>query len=165
MRLLRVRPLVAALAAVAVTATLAGAQDADRGAPPRGSDDSLDLVRPPQAPEPQVRLAEPNVKTTAFRLPLLVFSAGAAADWSSTAWALRNPTSHENNPAIAWAKSPAAIIAAGAGIDAVGAYAWMKATGHHPKIQATGFLVAAAFRGYLAIQNIRNNRQPGGNRR
>jgi hypothetical protein len=159
MRLRLARSLITALAAVAVTATLAGAQDADSSAP-RISGDSLDAVRPLEAPKQQARLAEPlaaNAKKTAFRLPLMVFSMGAAADWTSTAWALGHPAAHEDNPTIAWAKSPTAIIAAGVGIDAVGAYAWMKATRNHPKLQATGFFAAAAFRGYLVIQNIRNN--------
>jgi hypothetical protein len=166
MRLRFIRALLAALAAVAVTATLAGAQDADRGALPPVGGDALDAVRPLEAPEKQARLAEPpaaNAKKTAFRLPLMAFSMGAAADWTSTAWALRYPTSHEDNPTIAWAKSPTAIIAAGIGIDAVGAYAWMKATRNHPRLQATGFVVAAVFRGYLVIENIRNNGDRGPN--
>jgi hypothetical protein len=164
MRLRLVRSLLAALAAIAVTATLAGAQEADHDALPRVSGDSLDAARPLEAPERQARLAEPpaaNATTTAFRLPLMVFSMGAAADWTSTAWALGHPAAHEDNPTIAWAKSPAGIIAAGVGIDVVGAYAWMKATRNHPKLQATGFVVAAVFRGYLVIQNIRNNGDRG----
>jgi hypothetical protein len=162
MRLRWARALVPALGAIAVTAICAGAQDADAGAPPRERGASLDAVHPVEESQRRAPLAAPPAKganKTAFTVPVMVFSMGAAADWTSTAWALTHPTSHEDNPMIAWAKSPAAIIAAGAGMDAVGAYAWMKATRHHPKIQATGFLVAAAFRGYLATQNIRNNRE------
>jgi hypothetical protein len=89
----------------------------------------------------------------------MVFSAAAAADWASTAWSLNHPRSREDNPLIAWAGAPPAIIAAGAAIDAAGAYAWMKSTTNHRKLQSIGFLVAAAFRGYLVVHNLRINAQ------
>jgi hypothetical protein len=99
-----------------------------------------------------------EAEKAAVNTPLLVFSLAAASDWTSTAWVLSHPLAHEDNPMISWAKNPAAIIGLGAGMDAVGAYAWMKVTKNHPKLQATGFYVAAAFRGYLVIHNIVLNR-------
>jgi hypothetical protein len=157
--------LLVVLAAIAVTASTADAQDTDAGAVSVRSA-SPDAPRAPEEPEQPAHALPPrNAAKTEFRLPVVVFSIGAAADWTSTAWSLSHPTSREDNPMIAWAHSPAAIIAAGAAIDAVGAYAWMKATKNHRNLQAVGFLVGAAFRGYLVIHNIRTNGGLGAARR
>jgi hypothetical protein len=128
------RSLSACLIAMALTASLAGAQDRD-------------------ADPAAIRV--PARHTSRITWPIVLFSAGAAADWTSTAVSLSHPRSREDNPLIAWAKAPPAIIATGAAIDAVGAYAWMKSTTHHHRLRAAGFVAAAAFRSYLVIHNIK----------
>jgi hypothetical protein len=164
MRLPPARPLFAALAALAVTSSVASSQDADPGAAGLWGT-SIEAVRSlATSPATHAQLPAPLQKTApkmAFNRPLMVFSAAAAADWASTAWSLSHPASREDNPLIAWAGAPPAIIAAGAAIDTVGAYAWMKSTRNHRKLQSVGLLVAAAFRGYLVVHNLRINRQAG----
>jgi hypothetical protein len=157
------RCLFALLLALLLRAPLAEAQDIDPdAAAPR--DTALDAVPALNQPQQQPQSTLPpskGAKQAAFTWPVAVFSAGAAADWTSTAWSLRHPTSREDNPLIAWAKAPAAIIATGAVIDAVGAYAWMKSTTNHRRLQAVGLVVAAAFRGYLVVHNIRTSSAAG----
>lgn len=134
MRLPLARHLLVCLLAMTSAASLASAQglDADAGA-----------------------MRRPALEKTRFTWPVMVFAAGAAADWTSTAVSLSHPTSREDNPLIAWAKAPTAIIATGAAIDALGAYAWMKSTTNHRRLRAVGFVAAAAFRGYLVVHNIK----------
>src|SRR5689334_541403 len=124
MRLQPARYLFAALVAIAVATPLAQAQDVDPGA----LSVTLDLpvaTMPPPAIAPETQTPAPAARTNRVVIgrPVIVLSAAATADWASTAWSLSHPTSREDNPLIAWAKAPGAIIAAGAIIDAVGAYA------------------------------------------
>lgn len=94
-----------------------------------------------------------KAKKNASRTPLLAFAIGAGADWASTA-RFMSQGDKEANPLINWAKTPAQTIALGAGLDAVGAWGWMKMTQDHTKVQAVGFYVATALRGYLVIHNL-----------
>lgn len=111
-------------------------------------------------PEQQLYIAAEllkKAKKNALNVPLLAFGLSASADWASTAWALKNG-GVEQNPTVAWLKSPPAIIAAGAGLDALGAWTWMKVVGpNHPKIQAAGLYIATAVRGAIVIHNIKAN--------
>jgi hypothetical protein len=156
------RYLFAALVAIAVNAPRARAQDLEPVGSTATRGVAIDAVSP-STTAPDIRTPAPAARTTKVDIsrPMIVFSAAATADWASTAWSLSHPTSREDNPLIAWANSPAAIITAGAAIDAIGAYAWMKSTTNHRKLQSVGFLVAAAFRGYLVVHNLRINRQDG----
>lgn len=98
---------------------------------------------------------ETQAKRYALKTPLTLFAIAAASDWISTGFALTHAM-HEDNPTINWAKTPVGTIAAGAGLDAVGAWAWTKLLGkNHPKLAAVGLSLASVFRGYLVIHNIR----------
>ena len=159
MRPLLVRLLFAAAAALTIDPGVAAAQDADTTALATigGIRPDATGVAETAGPPRPATVAPVQEKTPIFTWPVAVFSMSAAADWTSTGWALSHPESREDNPTIAWAKFPPAIIAVGIAIDAIGGYAWTKSTQRHPKMRTAGFLVAAAFRSYLVVQNIRHN--------
>lgn len=94
------------------------------------------------------------------KLPMTVFTIAAASDWSATGWNLTHGGA-EGNPMINWLKTPPKIIAAGAGMDVVGAWGWARMTKDHQKIQAVGFYAATAFRGYLVLRNIQYIKRQG----
>src|SRR3954468_13867801 len=140
MRLQPARSLFAALVAITVTAPIAHAQDADAGALTAVYGTSLDPRHVPyeRSDKPALPPTPPPGRPAKieFTPAAMAFSAAAGADWASTAWSLSHPTSHEDNPLIAWAGAPPAIIAAGAAIDTIGAYAWIKSTANHRKLQS-----------------------------
>jgi hypothetical protein len=96
-----------------------------------------------------------------LRLPTIVASAAAAADWATTYHALKNYRVREVNPLLRpWESSPGRMITAGAAMDAVAFSAWNMAMGkRHPRAAAAGLWAMAGFRAYLAIHNMRNTRQ------
>lgn len=96
-----------------------------------------------------------------LRLPTIVASAAAAADWATTYHALKNYHVRELNPLLRpWESSPGKLVSAGAVMDAAAFSAWNMALGkRHPKIAAAGLWAMAGFRTYLAIHNMRNTRQ------
>jgi hypothetical protein len=96
-----------------------------------------------------------------LRLPTLVASAAAAADWATTYHALTNYHVREANPLLKpWNDSPGQLVGMGALMDVGGVTAWNLAMGSkHPKVAAAGLWAMAAFRGYLAVHNLRNERR------
>lgn len=96
-----------------------------------------------------------------LRLPTIVASAAAAADWATTYHALKNYQLREVNPLLRpWQETPGKLVTAGAVMDAVAFSAWNVTMGRrHPKIAAVGLWAMAGFRAYLAIHNMRNTQR------
>lgn len=96
-----------------------------------------------------------------LRLPTVAASAAAAADWATTYHALTNYHVREANPLLKpWYDSPGQLVGMGALMDVGGVTAWNLAMGpKHPKVAAAGLWAMAAFRGYLAVHNLRNERR------
>ena len=103
---------------------------------------------------------EPSPRPS-LRLPTIAASAAAAADWASTYHALSNYRVHETNPLLRpWHDSPGQLVGMGALMDVGGISAWNLTMGQkHPKVASTGLWVMTAFRSYLAIHNLRNERR------
>jgi hypothetical protein len=104
---------------------------------------------------------EPNAPPPSLRLPTIAASAAAAADWASTYHALSNYRVHETNPLLRpWNDTPGQLVGMGALMDVGGITAWNLTVGQkHPKVAATGLWVMTAFRSYLAVHNLRNERR------
>lgn len=104
---------------------------------------------------------EANAPRLSLRLPTIAASAAAAADWASTYHALSNYRVHETNPLLRpWYDSPGQLVGMGAMIDVGGITAWNLTMGpQHSKLAVTGLWVMTAFRSYLAIHNLRNERR------
>jgi hypothetical protein len=91
-----------------------------------------------------------------FKLPTVAFLVAAAGDWTTTAVDLAAGASEVNPVLKPFHNAPIATVAAGAAIDVAGLHAWTHFVGkRHPKIATTGLYMAAAFRAYLAIRNMR----------
>jgi hypothetical protein len=106
---------------------------------------------------PQAASAEPTPLKTAT----IAASAAAAADWASTYHALRYYNVRESNPLLRpMDGSPGQMVAVGAMIDAGAISTWNVMVGReHPRIATTGLWLMTGFRAYLAIHNLRNERQ------
>jgi hypothetical protein len=96
-----------------------------------------------------------------LRVPTIAASAAAAADWASTYHALKYYKVREVNPLLRpFDREPGAMISLGAAIDIGVVSAWNVALGRkHPRVAVTGLWAMAAFRTYLAVHNIRNERR------
>jgi hypothetical protein len=96
-----------------------------------------------------------------LRIPTIAASAAAAADWASTYHALSNYRVHETNPLLRpWSDSPGQLVGMGALMDVAGVSAWNLTIGpKHPKVAVAGLWAMTAFRSYLAIHNLRNERR------
>jgi hypothetical protein len=110
------------------------------------------------------RAQQPSIvpaQQPSLRLPTIVASAAAAADWATTYHALTNYRVRESNPLLRpWYDSPGQLVGMGALMDVGGVTAWNLMVGpRHPKMAAAGLWAMAAFRGYLAIHNLRNERR------
>jgi hypothetical protein len=92
--------------------------------------------------------------------PTVVASAAAAADWASTYHALKYYRVRESNPLLQpFQQSPAALVSVGALIDVGTVSGWNLFVGRtHPRIAAAGLWGMAAFRTYLALHNLHNER-------
>ena len=106
---------------------------------------------------PHIVCAEPRPLTQAT----IAASAAAAADWVSTYHALKYYRVREMNPVLhPMEGSPAQLVTVGALMDVGGVTAWNVFVGRdHPRVATTGLWVMTAFRGYLAVHNMRNERQ------
>ena len=94
-----------------------------------------------------------------LRVPFIVWSAAVASDQITTyqfSSAYRN-TLHEENPIIRpLDRHPALLVTAGAAIDATTGWLAYRLLGtRHPKLLRAALYGAAAYRGYLAMYNIR----------
>ena len=109
------------------------------------------------------RAQEPSrtAQSPSLRLPTIVASSAAAADWITTYHALTNYKVRETNPLLRpWYDSPGQMISVGAMIDLGGVTAWNLAMGpRHPRLAVAGLWTMAAFRSYLAIHNLRNEQR------
>ena len=100
-------------------------------------------------------------ETDRLRLPTMAASIAAGADWASTYHALTFYKVREVNPLLRpFESSPGRLVTVGAAMDGAAFTAWNLTVGRkHPKIAAAGLWTMAAFRGYLAIHNLRNERR------
>jgi hypothetical protein len=96
-----------------------------------------------------------------LKVPTLAASVASAADWASTYHALKYYEVREVNPLLRpFQTSPGSLVTMGAMIDAGGFSAWNLTVGRRsPKLAAAGLWGMAAFRAYLAIHNLRNERK------
>jgi hypothetical protein len=96
-----------------------------------------------------------------LKLPTIVASAAAAADWASTYHALKYYHVREINPVLRrFDDSPGRLISIGAVIDVGAMSLWNVTLGEkHPRAAAAGLWTMAAFRAYLAIHNFRNEQK------
>ena len=104
---------------------------------------------------------EPGAPRPSLRIPTMAASAAAAADWASTYHALTNYRVHETNPLLRpWYDSPGQLVGMGALMDIGGITAWNLTVGQkHPRVATAGLWAMTAFRSYLAIHNLRNERR------
>ena len=98
-----------------------------------------------------------------LRNATIAASAAAAADWASTYHALKYYQVRETNPLLRPLDgTPGRMITLGAAVDAGAITAWNMTVGReHPKIAAAGLWAMTAFRAYLTVHNIRNERKAG----
>ena len=98
-----------------------------------------------------------------LKLPTIVASAAAGADWASTYHALKYYQVRETNPLLqSWQQKPGKLVTMGAAIDAVTFSTWNLTMGRrHPRVAAAGLWAMAGFRAYLAINNLRNEQKAG----
>jgi hypothetical protein len=98
-----------------------------------------------------------------LKLPTIVATAAAGADWASTYHALKYYQVRETNPLLQpWQQKPGKLVTVGAAIDAATFSAWNVTMGRrHPRIAAAGLWAMAGFRAYLAINNLRNEGKAG----
>ena len=96
-----------------------------------------------------------------LRIPTIAASAAAAADWATTYHALKYYKVREMNPIMRpFEKSPGALVSVGGIIDVGAVSAWNLTMGRRsPRVAAAGLWAMAAFRTYLAIHIIRNERK------
>ena len=96
-----------------------------------------------------------------LRTPTIAAGLAAAADWGTTYHALTRYQLREVNPILRpLERRPGQMISVGAAIDASLVSAWNISLGQkHPKVAAGGLWAMAAFRTYLAIHNLRNERR------
>ncbi len=108
-------------------------------------------------------LSHAQTLTNAPRLtvPTIAASAAAAADWASTYHALKYYKVREVNPLLrGFGESPGQLISVGAAMDVGMVSAWNLTVGRsHPRAAAAGLWAMTAFRSYLAIHNLRNERR------
>lgn len=102
-----------------------------------------------------------SAQESRLKIPTIAASAAAAADWASTYHALKYYKLRETNPLLRpLGGSPAGLVIAGAIIDAGAFSAWNLTVGRkNERLAATGLWAMAAFRAYLMIHNIRNERR------
>ena len=96
-----------------------------------------------------------------LRIPTIAASAAAAADWATTYHALKYYKVREMNPIMRpFEESPGSLVSVGALIDAGTVSAWNLTVGRrNPRVAVAGLSAMTAFRAYLAIHNIRNERK------
>jgi hypothetical protein len=98
--------------------------------------------------------------TNSLKLPTIVAATAATADWTTTYHALTHYRVHETNPLLKPLDSPGGIVSVGAAIDIGGITAWNLMMGQsHPRLASAGLWAMAAFRGYLAFHNWRNEQR------
>jgi hypothetical protein len=96
-----------------------------------------------------------------LRIPTIAAGAAAAADWASTYHALKYYKVRETNPMLRPLDgSPASVVTLGALIDVGSVSVWNVAVGRrHERVAVAGLWAMTAFRAYLAMHNLRNERR------
>jgi hypothetical protein len=110
---------------------------------------------------PSLASAQERRTSSSLKLPTIVASAAAAADWATTYHALKNYHVREQNPFLSpFQDSPATVVSLGSVMDVGLVSAWNLTVGRKStKAAAAGLWAMAAFRAYLAIHNIRNTQR------
>ncbi|MGE0443633.1 MAG: hypothetical protein AB7P99_00285 [Vicinamibacterales bacterium] len=93
-----------------------------------------------------------------LKAPTIAASVAAAADWATTYHTLKHFRTREGNPLLRPLDDrPGRMITVGAAMDAGILSAWNLTVGRkNERVAAVGLWALAAFRGYLAIHNLRN---------
>jgi hypothetical protein len=96
-----------------------------------------------------------------LRIPTIAASAAAAADWASTYHALKYYKVREANPILRPLDgSPLSLITVGGLIDAGAFSVWNVTVGRkNERVAVAGLWAMTAFRAFLVIHNIRNERR------
>jgi hypothetical protein len=104
--------------------------------------------------------AAASAQTGSLKIPTIAAGAAAAADWASTYHALKFYKVRETNPVLRpFDSSPGSLISLGGIIDAGSVSSWNLSVGRkNQRVAAIGLWTMAAFRTYLAIHNLRNER-------
>jgi len=93
--------------------------------------------------------------------PTILAGAAAAADWATTYHALKYYRLREANPLLRpLSRSPGPLVSIGGAIDVAALSAWDLSIGRsRPQAATAGLWAMAAFRSYLAIHNLLNERK------
>jgi len=96
-----------------------------------------------------------------LKVPTVIASVAAAADWFSTYHAMTNYHVRETNVLLqGFQGSPGKTVAAGAAIDVATFTAWNTMIGpRHPKVAVAGMWAMAGFRAFLVVHNMRNEQR------
>jgi hypothetical protein len=96
-----------------------------------------------------------------LKIPTAALTIASAADWATTYHALKFYKVREANPLIRHLdEEPAKLVTLGAALDAGAMFGWNYTIGRrNPKLAAAGLWTMTAFRTYLAIHNLRNERR------
>jgi len=102
-----------------------------------------------------------RAQSVSLKIPTIAASAAAAADWSTTYHALKYYKVREVNPLLrSMSASPGQLVSLGAAIDVGAVSAWNLSMGRsRPRAAAAGLWAMAAFRSYLAVHNLMNERK------
>ena len=102
-----------------------------------------------------------RAQSISLKPPSIAAGAAAAADWATTYHALKYYKLREANPLLRpLSGSPGPLVSLGAAIDAGAISAWNLSIGRsRPQAAAAGLWAMAAFRSYLAIHNLLNERK------
>jgi len=100
-------------------------------------------------------------QSAALKVPTITAAAAAAADWTTTYHALKYYKVREANPLLqSLSGSPGQLVSLGAALDVGGLAAWNLSIGRsRPRAAAAGLWAMAAFRSYLAVHNLLNERK------
>jgi hypothetical protein len=96
-----------------------------------------------------------------LKVPTIAAAAAAAVDWTTTYHALKYYKVREANPLLqSLSGSPGQLVSLGAALDVGGLTAWNLSIGRsRPRAAAAGLWAMAAFRSYLAVHNMLNERK------
>jgi hypothetical protein len=98
---------------------------------------------------------------SSLKLPTAAAMAAAGADWATTYHALKYYKVREMNPIMRpFESSPGSLVTVGGLIDVGTVSAWNLTVGRRsPRVAAAGLWAMTAFRAYLALHNLRNERK------
>ena len=105
--------------------------------------------------------AAADAQSVSLKIPTIAASAAAAADWTTTYHALKYYKVREANPLLqSLSAAPGQLVSLGAALDVAGLSAWNLSVGRsRPRTASAGLWAMAAFRSYLAVHNLMNERK------